>query len=145
MGRLLPWAPHSVTSSPRRLHKWRSTWLARLAAGVSGLWAVLALHSSYQVDISTQYLHNIYTTSTISPQLRADLMLGTSPAAVRLIVFSLGVHIAETVDMAATRQLSLLSLHHVAVILCFAGALASSKGELITAADRGTDSNGIRK
>ena len=63
VARLLPWAPHSVTSSPRRLHKWRSTWLARLAAGVSGLWAVLALHSSYQVDISTistQYLH-IYT------------------------------------------------------------------------------------
>ena len=101
---------------------------------MSGLWAVLALHSSYQVDISTistQYLHNIYniyTLSTISTQLRADLMLGTSPAAVRLILFSLGVHIAETVDMAATRQLSLLSLHHVAVILCFAGALASSKG-----------------
>ena len=71
------------------------------------------------------YLHNIYTIST---QLRADLMLGTSAAAVRLIMFSLGVHIAETVDMAATRQLSLLSLHHVAVILCFAGALASSKG-----------------
>ena len=63
-------------------------------------------------------------------------MLGTSPAAVRLILFSLGVHIAETVDMAATRQLSLLSLHHIAVILCFAGALASSKGELVTASDR---------
>ena len=63
-------------------------------------------------------------------------MLGTSPAAVRLILFSLGVHIAETVDMAATQQLSLLSLHHVAVILCFAGALASSKGELVTASDR---------
>ena len=57
-------------------------------------------------------------------------MLGTSPAAVRLILFSLGVHIAETVDMAATRQLSLLSLHHVAVILCFAGALATNKGEI---------------
>ena len=144
-----------MTSSPRRLHKWRSTWLARLAAGVSGLWAVLALHSSYQVDISTQYLqylHNIYTISTqylqylhISPQLRADLMLGTSAAAVRLVMFSLGVHIAETVDMAATRQLSLLSLHHVAVILCFAGALASSKGELVTAADRELKFIGIRK
>ena len=72
-------------------------------------------------------------------------MLGTSPAAVRLILFSLGVHIAETVDMAATQQLSLLSLHHVAVILCFAGALASSKGELVTASDRGTDLTGIRK
>ena len=65
VARLLPWAPHSVTSSPRRLHKWRSTWLARLAAGVSGLWAVLALHSSYQVDISTTSTH-IYAISTIS-------------------------------------------------------------------------------
>ena len=72
-------------------------------------------------------------------------MLGTSPAAVRLIVFSLGVHIAETVDMAATQQLSLLSLHHVAVILCFAGALASSKGELVTASDRELKFFGIRK
>ena len=62
VARLLPWAPHSVTSSPRRLHKWRSTWLARLAAAVSGLWAVLALHSSYQVDISTisTHIYNIY-------------------------------------------------------------------------------------
>ena len=141
---MLPWAPHSVTSSPRRLHKWRSTWLARLAAAVSGLWALLALHSSYQVDIST-HIYTYLQYLPISTQLRADLMLGTSPAAVRLILFSLGVHIAETVDMAATRQLSLLSLHHVAVILCFAGALASSKGELVTASDRGTDLSGIRK
>ena len=100
---LLPLAPDYITASSKRLQKWRSTNLARLAAGISGVWALAALHDSLA--------------------LRRDLMYGSSEMAVNLIIFSLGVHIAEVLDMLIIRQFSLLSIHHVAVIICFAGAL----------------------
>ena len=100
---LLPLAPDYITASSKRLQKWRSTNLARLAAGISGVWALAALHDSLA--------------------LRRDLMYGSSEMAVNLIIFSLGVHIVEVLDMLIIRQFSLLSIHHVAVITCFAGAL----------------------
>ena len=99
----LPLVPASLTTSNARLQKWRSTNLARMAAAISGVWAVLALYESIA--------------------LRRDLMYGSSEMAVNLIIFSLGVHIAEVLDMLIIRQFSLLSIHHVAVIICFAGAL----------------------
>ena len=104
---LLPWVPAHVQTSAKRTHKWRSTWLARAAAGISGLLAVLALHQSFS--------------------LRTNLMYGSSQMAVDLIMFSLGVHIAETLDMIIMRNFSLLAIHHIAVIATFAGALLSSK------------------
>ena len=104
---LLPLAPDYITASSKRLQKWRSTNLARLAAGISGVWALAALHDSLA--------------------LRRDLMYGSSEMAVNLIIFSLGVHIVEVLDMLIIRQFSLLSIHHIAVILCFAGAVVSSK------------------
>ena len=100
---LLPLVPNQLASSNARIQKWRSTNLARLFAGISGLWALAALHDSLS--------------------LRRDLMYGSSEMAVNLIIFSLGVHIAEVLDMLIIRQFSLLSIHHVAVIICFAGAL----------------------
>ena len=100
---LLAVVPDHISTSQARIQKWRSTNLARLAAGISGLWALLALYDSLT--------------------LRRDLMYGSSEMAVNLIIFSLGVHIAEVLDMLIIRQFSLLSIHHVAVIICFAGAL----------------------
>ena len=100
---LLSLVPTSLTTSEARRQKWRSTQLARLSAAISGLWALAAFYDSLP--------------------LRRDLMYGSSDMAVNLIIFSLGVHIAEVVDMIVTRQFSLLSVHHLAVIICFAGAL----------------------
>merc|ERR1712183_318995 len=101
---LLPLVPAHLATSQARVQKWRSTNLARLGAGISGVWALLALYDSLS--------------------LRRDLMYGSSEMAVNLIIFSLGVHIAEVLDMLIIiRQFSLLSIHHVAVITCFAGAL----------------------
>ena len=96
-----------LTGSSRRSDKWRATHLARLSAAISGLWALLALYD---------YL-----------QLRRDFMFGSSELAVNLIIFSLGVHIAEVLDMIVTRQFSLLSIHHLAVIICFSGALLTGR------------------
>lgn len=104
---LLALAPHCLPAATGRRHKWRSTHLARISAAISGLWALLALYDSLP--------------------LRRDLMFGCSEMAVNLILFSLGVHIAELLDMIITRQFSLLSIHHLAVIICFAGALLSSR------------------
>ena len=104
---LLPWIPHHVHTSSTRINKYRSTWLARLAAAVSGVWAVLALHQSYH--------------------LRADLMNGSSQLAVNLIMFSLGVHVAEMMDMILCGNFTLLSVHHLAVIITFAGAVITQQ------------------
>ena len=104
---LLPWVPAQVRTSTKRTHKWRSTFLARISAGISGILAVFTLQQSFP--------------------LRADLMYGSSQMAVDLIMLSLGIHIAETMDMIIIGNFSLLSVHHLAVIATFAGALLSNK------------------
>jgi len=104
---LVPWVPDHIKTTTSRTHKWRMTWLARTCAAVSGVWSVMALYQSFN--------------------LRNDLMYGSSDMAVNLIIFSLGVHIAEMIDMLIFSKISLLSIHHVAVIICFAGALFSSR------------------
>ena len=106
-GLLLGLVPTSLSTSAARIHKWRSTHLARLSAAISGLWALAAFYDSLA--------------------LRRDLMNGSSEMAINLIIFSLGVHIAEVLDMAYVCQFSLLSIHHIAVIICFAGALIIQK------------------
>merc|ERR1711884_254766 len=76
---LLPQPPASVLSSESRLWKWQNTFMARIAAAITGLWAVAALYAS--------------------PEMRSDLMLTSSTSAESLVAFSIGVHVAEAVDM----------------------------------------------
>ena len=53
--------------------------------------------------------------------LRADLLRGCSATATCCLLFSLGVHAAETLDMACRGHYTLLTLHHVGTILTIAG------------------------
>ena len=103
---LLPYTPESVLSSRSRINKWRTTFLARLSAGITGSWAVLALYES--------------------PAMCQDLMLSSSLSGQHLVLFSLGVHLAEAVDMLLHCKPGMLLLHHVLVIICFAGALITN-------------------
>merc|ERR1712215_670967 len=105
---ILPhFTPDSVSSSSSRTWKWRTTFIARFSAGVSGVWALIVLYHS--------------------PSMCSDLMLSYSPAARHLVIFSLGVHIAEAVDMLINLHPSMLMLHHILVIICFTGALLTDK------------------
>ena len=83
--------------------KWRTTCIARLSAAITGSWAVWVLCES--------------------PSMRADLMLTTSLSAQHLVIFSLGVHLAEAVDMLLHAKPNMLLVHHLLVIICFGGAL----------------------
>merc|ERR1711970_1354489 len=104
---LSPFFPDSVSSSSSRSWKWKTTFIARFSAGVSGVWALMVLYQS--------------------PSMCSDLMLTYSPSAQHLILFSLGVHIAEAVDMLINLHPSMLMVHHILVIICFAGALLADK------------------
>ena len=97
-----------VWSSRSRYHKWRTTFLARINAGITGLWAVWALHDS---------LH-----------IRADLLSATSRAGTLCLLFSLGVHAVETVEMILFKQYSLLTVHHLAAMASNYGVLATNTG-----------------
>ena len=102
-----PFTPDQVQSCSIRKFQWRTTYLARIAAGITGVWAVVALHQS--------------------PQIQSDLMFGSSSQMVNLITFSIGVYISEMMDMVIHRQFSLLTIHHLAVIACFSGAIINNK------------------
>merc|ERR1711936_899908 len=104
---LAPFLPDSISSSSSRSWKWKATFIARFSAGVSGVWALMVLYHS--------------------PSMCSDLMLTYSPSAQHLILFSLGVHIAEAVDMLINLHPSMLMVHHILVIICFAGALLTDK------------------
>ena len=104
---LLPPAPTAVLGSSSRLWKWRNTYMARLAAAVTGAWALLSLYSS--------------------PEMRTDLMISSTNSASCLVAFSIGVHLAEAVDMVWNKQPGNLLIHHIFVILCFTGTLITSK------------------
>ena len=104
---LLPPTPTSALSSKFKAWKWQSTYVARMSAGLTGAWALLALYTS--------------------PSMRADLMLTSSTSATCLVAFSIGIHSAEALDMLWQKQPSMLLVHHVFVILCFAGALFTGK------------------
>ena len=54
-------------------------------------------------------------------------MLASSTSASCLVAFSFGIHTAETLDMLLQGKPSMLLIHHVFVILCFAGALFTEK------------------
>jgi len=102
-----PIIPSSVLDSTSRRCKWRTTYIARLCAAITGSWAVIVLYNS--------------------PALRADLMLTSSLSAQHLVIFSLGVHMAEAVDMFISSKPSMLLVHHFLVIICFTGALVTEK------------------
>ena len=102
-----PFTPNQVQSCSIRKFQWRTTYLARIAAGVTGVLAVVALHQS--------------------PHIQSDLMFGSSSQMVNLITFSIGVYISEMMDMVIHRQFSLLTIHHIAVIACFSGAIINNK------------------
>ena len=104
---ILPFTPSSVIDSSSRRWKWRTTFIARLCAAVTGSWAVFALYTS--------------------PALCADLMLTSSISAQRLVIFSLGVHMAEAADMIIHGRPGMLLVHHLLVIICFTGALITGK------------------
>merc|ERR1711936_163536 len=104
---LLPFTTSSVMDSSSKRCKWRTTYVARLSAAITGSWAVTVLYNS--------------------PSLQEDLMLTYSVSAKQLVVFSLGVHIAEAADMIIQSKPSMLLVHHLLVILCFSGALLTEK------------------
>ena len=104
---ILPFTPSSVMDSASRRWKWRTTFIARLSAAITGSWAVLALYDS--------------------PSMQTDLMLTSSLSAQHLVIFSLGVHLAESMDMIIHGRPSMLMLHHIMVIICFTGALITEK------------------
>ena len=104
---LLPYTPASVLGNSSRRMKWRMTFIARLSAAITGSWAVWVLYES--------------------PSMRADLMLTSSLSAQHLVIFSLGVHLSEVVDMLIHGKPSMLLVHHILVIVCFAGALITEK------------------
>ena len=98
---LLPWVPTYIRTSAMRTHKWRFTFLARIAAGVSSILAVIVLQQSFA--------------------LRSDFMYGSSQMGVDLIMLSLGIHIAETIDMILISNVSMLFIHHLITISILAG------------------------
>jgi len=100
---LFPFTPKSVVHSFSRRMKWRTTFIARISAAITGSWAVWTIYESQS--------------------LASDLMFGTSWSAQHLILFSLGVHVAESVDMLLQGKPSMLLVHHVLVVICFAGAV----------------------
>merc|ERR1712215_317892 len=104
---LAPFLPDSGSSSSSRSWKWKTTFIARFSACITGGWALMVLYHS--------------------PSMCSDLMLSYSPSAKLLIIFSLGVHLAEAMDMLINLHPSMLMLHHILVIICFTGALLTEK------------------
>ena len=101
--------PKHVRTSSARVFKWRTTFLARISAGLTGAWALVALRDS--------------------SSLRSDLLLGSSPLATYCLLFSLGVHLAETVDMVLASQFTFLTVHHIGTIATIAGVINTGLGQ----------------
>ena len=100
-------APNSITCSTSRLCKWRSTSMARVSAAITACWAVGSLLAG--------------------GQMRSDLMFNSTKSAKRLTAFSIGVHLAEALDMVLQAQPSKLLVHHLFVITCFTSALLTDR------------------
>ena len=100
-------APDLLAASPARAAKWKTTFIARLHAGLTGLVAAFTLWQS--------------------PSLRQHLMDHSSPAARQLVLYSVGSHLAEAVDMVRSGRPSMLALHHLLTIASFVLALTADK------------------
>ena len=94
---LRPFTPKYILENTSRI-KWRATFISRLNAAITGVWAVLALSDSEVV--------------------RLDLLYGVSSQARACLTFSFGVHAGELVEMMMTSQYSMLTWHHVGSIIC---------------------------
>jgi len=94
--------PAYIQTSPQRIFKWRSTLIARITAGITGIMAVYALHDN---DV-----------------LITDPTNGNTKASLYCVLFSLGVHLAETVEMVLHKQYSFLTIHHIFAMACLFSA-----------------------
>ena len=83
--------PNNINKSPQKMRKWRSTYIARITAGVTGVWATWSLYDS---DL-----------------LRNDLLYGTSSSGRYCLIFSFGVHLIETVEMVVFKHYSMMTGH----------------------------------
>ena len=99
---LRPLTPKYLKENVSRI-KWRATFISRLNAAITGVWAVLVLCDSELV--------------------RLDLLYGVSSMARACLTFSFGVHAGELVEMVRTSQYSMLTWHHVGSVLCLTGIL----------------------
>ena len=100
--------PKSVTESKTTLWKWRTTFAARVSAAITGHWAILTLINS--------------------PVLMSDLMAAFTVSAYTLILFSLGVHFAEVLDILLNSSSpGMLMIHHLFVLICFSGAIFTNR------------------
>ena len=59
--------------------------------------------------------------------MRQDLMFTSTKSAKRLTAFSVGVHVAEALDMMLQENASKLLVHHLFVITCFTSALLKDR------------------
>ena len=100
-------APNSITGSTSRLCKWRSTSMARVSAAITACWAIGSLLADRE--------------------MRNNLMFNSTKSAKRLTAFSIGVHLAEALDMVLQAQPSKLLVHHFFVVTCFTSALLTDK------------------
>jgi len=94
--------PAYIQTSPQRIFKWRTTQIARITAGITGIMAIYALHDN---DV-----------------LIRDTLHGNTKASLYCIVFSLGVHVAETIEMILYKQYSFLTIHHILAVACLFAA-----------------------
>ena len=90
--------PASIQTSAQRIFKWRTSLIARVNAGITGVLAVWALNDN---DV-----------------LITDLLHGRTTASMYVIIFSLGVHVAETAEMILYGQYSFLTIHHIGAVAC---------------------------
>merc|ERR1711936_1538899 len=97
VGNIMLRPPKYLTSNLARA-KWRTTFISRLNAAITGLWALLVLCDSEVV--------------------RLDLLYGVSDLARTFLAFSLGVHAGELVEMMVNSQYSMLTSHHIGSIVC---------------------------
>jgi hypothetical protein len=57
----------------------------------------------------------------------ADLMLIVSLSAQRLVLLSVGVYLAESMDTIISGKSSKLLVHHIILIICFAGTFLTEQ------------------
>merc|ERR1712215_545890 len=93
-----------------RKWKWRTTFLARLCAAVSGWWSIVLLYGSFVLPSHVFLWFSIDLSSKF------------------LIIFSIGVYTVECLHMVLSSGPRLLFYHHILIIAWFTGALITDFG-----------------
>ena len=78
-------------------------------------------------EVKTAVAHFDLATQWDEAMERADFVYNSTKSAKRLTAFSIGVHLAEALDMVLQGQASKLLVHHLFVITCFASALLTDR------------------